>query len=104
MPRKSRIINVNITFRNTEATEALTNYVLQKTKKCLRKFVQHDTEAHVVLRVERKRQIAEISFLANGVNIAGKEESGDLYTAIDLLIDSLAQQLRKHKDKLTKRR
>jgi len=103
MPRKSKLIKIKITFRNTEATEALRDYACQKIKKCLHKFVQHDTEAHVVLRVEKNRQIAEVSFLANGTNIVGREESDDLYTALDLLTDSLAQQLRKHKEKLTQR-
>jgi putative sigma-54 modulation protein len=103
MAQKSRIINIGITFRNMEATDALRNYANDKLKKCLTKFAQHDLEAHVVLRVEKNRQIAEVSFLANGNNIVGKEESDDLYTAIDLLVGSLTQQLRKHKEKLTNR-
>ena len=103
MPRKSRLININITFRNTDATEALKTYAENKTRKCLQKFAQHDTEAHVVLRVEKNRQIAEVSFLANGANIVAKEESEDLYSAIDLLVDTLTHQLRKHKERLTAR-
>ena len=101
MAAKSKIINVNITFRNTEATEALSAYAHDKIAKCLKKFMHADTEAHVVLRVERNRQIAEVTFFASGTNISGKEESDNLYTAIDLLVDSLTRQLRKLKEKLT---
>ena len=103
MPAKSKIIKINITFRNTEATEALSSYADEKIRKCLTKFAQADTEAHVVLRVEKNRQIAEVTFNANGASISGSEESNDLYAAIDLLADSLTQQLRKHKEKLTDR-
>lgn len=103
MPPTSKIVNINITFRNTDATEAISNYVHEKIGKCISKFAQADTEAHVTLRVEKNRQMAEVSFNANGTNITGSEESSDLYAAIDLLVDNLTQQLRKHKEKLMER-
>jgi putative sigma-54 modulation protein len=102
MSENPHTINVNITFRNTEATEALKNYASEKIKHCLGKFVHHDTDAHVVLKVEKNRQIAEVSCRTDGADFNAKEESGDLYSSIDTLVNSLTQQLRKHKDKLTK--
>ncbi len=103
MPANDKIININITFRNTEPTEALTKYANDKISRCLGKFAHSDTEAHVVLRVEKNRQIAEISFRADGADFSASEESADLYSAIDLLVDSLAQQLRKHKERMTEK-
>lgn len=102
MSENTHVINVNITFRNTDATDALKNYASDKIKNCLKKFVHHDTEAHVVLKVEKNRQIAEITCHADGADFIAKEESSDLYSSIDTLVDVLTQQLRKHKDKLTK--
>ena len=101
MSEKSHIVNVAITFRNTDATEALKTYATDKVTNALKKFVHHDTEAHVVLKVEKNRQIAEVSFRTDGADFHAKEESGDLYSSIDMLVDVLNQQLRKHKDKLT---
>ena len=101
MSENSHVINVNITFRNTDATDALKTYASEKFKGCLKKFVHHDTEAHVVLKVEKNRQIAEINFHTDGADFNAKEESGDLYSSIDTLVDSLTHQLRKHKDKIT---
>ena len=98
----SEQINVNITFKNTEATDALRTYAEEKIRHCLHKFVHHPTDAHLVLSVERHRQIAEISFHGDGANFKGEEESSDLYASIDALVDSLSIQLRKHKEKLTK--
>ena len=97
----SHTINVHVTFKNTDATEALRTYATDKMSHCLKKFVHSDTEAHVVLKVEKLRQIAEISFHTDGKDFAGKEESPDLYASIDALSDSLTQQLRKHKEKVT---
>lgn len=101
MSTKGKIVNVHLTFRNTEATEALKAYATEKVTNCLQKFAHQDIEAHMVLRVEKNRQIAEVTFNCDGITLNGKEEKGDLYAAIDALVDSLTQQLRKHKEKLT---
>lgn len=97
-----KLVNVNITFRNTDATDALKAYATDKISNCVSKFIHHDTEAHVVLKVERNRQIAEVSLRSDGADFAGREESDNLYASIDALTDSISQQLRRHKDKLTK--
>jgi putative sigma-54 modulation protein len=101
MTAHSRVINVNVTFKNTEPTDALKNYAADKIKHCLQKFAHSDLEAHVVLRVEKKFQVAEVAVNCDGSTISGKEESDNLYAAIDALVGSLGQQLRKHKEKLT---
>ena len=101
MPHNTKLVNVTITFRNIEGTDPLRKYGQEKVKNCIQKFVHQDTEAHVVLRVEKARQIAEVTFRADGNDFKCSEESNDLYTSIDKLVDSLTQQLRKHKEKLT---
>lgn len=94
-------ISVNITFKNTQATEPLRSYVDEKVRHCLQKFIHRETEAHVVLNVEKNRQIAEVNLHAEGADFHCKEESADLYSSIDMLTDSLAIQLRKHKERIT---
>jgi putative sigma-54 modulation protein len=101
MGTSAHTVNVVVTFKNTEATDALRSYATDKLAHSLKKFVHSDTEAHVILRIEKLRQIAEVSFHADGKDFAGKEESQDLYASIDALSDSIAHQLRKHKEKVT---
>jgi putative sigma-54 modulation protein len=96
-----KIINVNITFRNTEATDALRTYATEKITHCLKKFVHQDTEAHVILLVEKNRQIAECNVHVFGTTVNAKEESDKLYSAIDALVDNLSHQLRKNKERVT---
>lgn len=94
-------VHINITFKNTEATEAIKNYANEKIINCLRKFIHKSLETHLVLRVEKTRHIAEITFHTEGHDFTAKEESADLYVSIDTLVSALTQQLRKHKERIT---
>jgi putative sigma-54 modulation protein len=101
MSNSSKAVHVNIAFLNVEATEAIKQYATEKVTHCVSKFAHHDTEAHMVLKVEKTRQIAEISMHLSGHDFIVKEESADLYASIDMLTTSLSNQLRKHKEKVT---
>lgn len=101
MSKNTHQINVHLTFKNVEATDALRNYVHDKIPHCLQKFVHHDTDAQVVLKVEKTRQIAECSLRSDGADFHVSEESESMYASIDSLVGTLTQQLRKHKEKLT---
>ena len=97
---KSHQVNVIITFRNTESSEALKSYASEKITSLLLKFVHADTEVHLVLKVEKNRHIAEVSFHSDGNSFSCSAESSDLYVSIDKLVDPLQEQLRRHKEKL----
>lgn len=101
MSESSKAVHVNIAFLNLEATDALKQYATDKVTHCVKKFAHHDTEAHLVLKVEKTRQIAELSMHLSGADFIVKEESENLYASIDMLADSLTTQLRKHKEKVT---
>jgi putative sigma-54 modulation protein len=100
MPNKHKNVKVSLSFRNTEPTEALVGYAEEKVRNCVQKFAHHDTEVRVVLSVEKNRQIAEAQFHCDGADFSGKQESQDLYSSIDGLVDTLTNQLRRHKDRL----
>ncbi|MCB0337243.1 MAG: ribosome-associated translation inhibitor RaiA, partial [Bdellovibrionales bacterium] len=78
-------------------------FVDEKISTCIKKYVHHETEARVVLKVEKKRHIVEVSFHTDGADFTNSEESDDMYKSVNLLVDSLSKQLRRHKEKLTKR-
>lgn len=91
-------MQVTVTFRHTEPTEALKSYAEEKIKK-IEKFLNSPQEAHVVLSVEKIRHIAEVFITADGLTITGKEETSDLYSAIDKVMDKIERQLKRQKDK-----
>jgi putative sigma-54 modulation protein len=92
-------VKVSVTFRHMRPTAPLKHYAAEKLHK-IGKFFDRPLEAHVVLSVDsRERQLAEVTIQARGMTIHGREETNDLYAAIDLLLDKVEQQIRKYKTK-----
>ena len=92
-------VKVSMTFRHTQPTDALKHYVEEKVHK-IGKYFYRPLEAHVVLMVDsRERQGAEVTLQTRRVTIHGREETTDLYSAIDLVMDKVEQQIRKYKTK-----
>lgn len=94
-------VNFSITFKNLDSSQAVKDYTQEKLSNCLKKFLHKNTDAHVMLKVEKNRHIAEVSFHADGHDFACKEESHDLYASIDALCSTVTHQVKKHKEKLT---
>lgn len=92
-------MQVSVTFRNMESREALREYVQEKIAK-LKKYLDHPLEANVVLIVEKHRHIAEVTLVANRITINAQEETEDMLSAIDRVIDKLERQILKYKEKI----
>lgn len=92
-------MNLNISGHHVEVTAAMREYVLNKLKRVERHF-DHLISAEVILSVEKLRQKAEATIHASGTNLHAEAIDGDMYAAIDIMMDKLDQQTRKHKDKL----
>ena len=92
-------MRINVTFRHMEATDALREHAEKRLRR-LAKYVHRPVDAHVILSVVKRRQIAEIVLNADRATMTAKEETGDLYSAIDLAGDTREQRARKHTEKL----
>ncbi|WP_406665862.1 ribosome hibernation promoting factor [Gallaecimonas sp. GXIMD1310] len=92
-------MQINLTGHHIDITDPLRQYVSEKFGKLERHF-DHINNVHVVLRVEKIRQIAEANLHVNGGEINASDEQQDMYAAIDGLIDKLDRQIIKHKEKL----
>ncbi|MDP2156692.1 MAG: ribosome-associated translation inhibitor RaiA [Nitrospirota bacterium] len=90
---------ISVTFRNTEGESWQRGYVEERMQK-IKKYVDKAVEAHVILSVEKFRNVVEINFAANGLNINAKEEEKDMHLAIDNAIVKIERQLKKHKEKI----
>jgi ribosomal subunit interface protein len=78
-------MQVNITARHLELTQSLADYVRKKVERCER-FFDNLVWAQAILSVEKYRQVAEIIIHAGKTTFRSKEESIDLYAAIDLAL------------------
>ena len=81
-------MQTSVTFKNIDSSENLKTFVSEKLNR-LDKFLDNPAEANVVLSVEKFRHTAEINLNGDRLTINGKEETGDMYSAIDMVLDKL---------------
>ncbi len=95
-------MRITISGKNLEITDSLRNQVNKKVSK-LERFFGEDVEAQVTLSVEGYRHIVEVTIPFNGIVIRGEESTDNMYASIDMVIDKLESQIRKHRTRLGKR-
>jgi len=93
-------LEVSVTFRHIEPTAALKDYATEKVERICGKYLRFPLEASVILSVGKQQHLAEINVHAKHFDISAHETTGDLYSAIDLAVDKLEAQLRRHKDRI----
>ncbi len=93
-------MQIHFTGHQLEITTAIKSFTEEKFQK-LKKHYQDITNVNVVFAIEKLSQIAEATIhLPHKYEVHAREESSDLYAAIDGLVDKLDRQLLKHKEKL----
>ncbi len=96
-------MQTSVTFKNLDSSEHLKSYVSDKLNRFDR-LLDNPAGANVVLRVEKFRHIAEININGDRMTINGREETEDMYSAIDMVLDKLEKQIKKGKEKTRERR
>ena len=96
-------MNIIITGRHLEVTDALKTYVEKKIKRFDR-YLTNISEANVTLTVEKYRHKAEVLLKVNGVLIQAEAITGDVYSSIDEVAEKLERQTKKYKEKLVSHR
>ncbi|HEY4160395.1 MAG TPA: ribosome-associated translation inhibitor RaiA [Polyangiaceae bacterium] len=89
-------MNVSITFRHVDPSDALKRYATTKIAK-LQKFLRQPMTAKVTLSVDRLKQVAEVRISSGGEHLEAKEGSDDLYASIDIVVGKLERQVRASK-------
>jgi putative sigma-54 modulation protein len=96
-------MDVTVTFRHTDPIESLKSYAEEKISK-IKKYIDVPLEAHIVLSVEKFRHIADVTLSLNGTRIKAVEETDDMYSAIDQVMDKVENQVKKHIGKIRRHR
>jgi putative sigma-54 modulation protein len=94
-------MNINLTFKNFEPSEHLKQYARKRFEKIV-KYMSNksdNSEVLVNLTVEKFRHKAEVTFVGDYAHISAFEESEDMYSTIDLVLDKLEAQVRKLREK-----
>jgi putative sigma-54 modulation protein len=87
-----------VTFKGLDPSDALKAYISDKLDRFDR-YLSSAAEASVVLKVEKFRHIAEIHISGDRLGITGSEETDDMYSAIDMVLDKMDKQIKKSKQK-----
>jgi putative sigma-54 modulation protein len=85
-------MNIAITFRHIESTEAIKDYCQDKVGK-LQKFLRKPMKANVTLSVEKGQQIADVSLNAGSEHYTARDASENMYASIDRVCDKLMHQM-----------
>ena len=94
-------MELTVTFRHLEPNDALRSHAKEKVSR-IEKYNSNINEVHVLLSMEKRTYIAEVIVNVNKAKLTAKQvHDENMYTAIDLVMDKIDRQVRKHKDKIT---
>ncbi len=92
-------MQISTTFRHLEPSDALKSYAEEKLER-IKKYIDEPIVAQVFMTVEKIRHCAEVTLTAKGITIKASEETNDMYSAIDAVVDKIERQLRRYKERI----
>lgn len=98
-------MNISMTFKNFEPSDHLRKYATRRFEK-LSRFVpkSENVEMTVVLTVDKFRHKADVQFSGDNINIGAVEQSSDMYATVDMVLDKLEAQVKKHRERLKEKK
>jgi len=96
--------NITIVARHLGITEAIKNYALQKAEK-IKKFFSWILQIQITLGIggDNSHIVEMIVSVSRGPTLVAEVANPDMYRAIDLAVDKVEAQLKKHKGKIQSR-
>jgi putative sigma-54 modulation protein len=91
------VMLVQLSFKHLEPTEALKNYAREKTGR-LEKYFQGRIHVEWHFTSERQNTVARCHLRGNHMDYMADAATPDSYASIDLAVDRIEKQLKKHKE------
>jgi putative sigma-54 modulation protein len=85
-------MNISITFRQMETSDAIKKYVLTKVSR-LQKLLPQPMTAKVTLTIQKQLHVAEVQISSGKKRSEAKEASEEMYASIDKVVDKLERQI-----------
>lgn len=86
-------MNISITFRHMDSSDAIKRYASGKLAK-LQRFLRQPMIGKVTVSVDKLKHSVEARISSGGEHLEAHEKSDDMYAAIDLVMDKLERQIR----------
>jgi putative sigma-54 modulation protein len=94
-------MNISITFRHMDATDAVKGYATEKVAK-MQRFLRTPLKGQVTLSCQHDRlHRVEVDIHAGADHFHAHETSEDMYASIDKVIDKIERQIVSAKESLT---
>ena len=98
-------MNIAFAFKNFEPSDHLKKYASRRFEK-LGRFIHktENVEMAVNLSVDKFRHKAEVQIAGDNFNLSAAEQSEDMYATVDMILDKLEAQIKKHSEKMKEKR
>jgi putative sigma-54 modulation protein len=92
-------MQISVSFRNLDPSDHLKGYAENRMAR-FKKYLEEPIDIYLVLSIQKFRHMADVTISANGLKIKAQEETGDLYSAIDMVLDKVEKQVKRHREKI----
>lgn len=98
-------MRVIIRGKGVEVTDAMENYVKEKSENFMDKFFPDfdDVEIQGRMKVEKLKHFAELTMHFHSYMLRGESVSSDMYNSVDEAFKNIETQYRKHKERLSRK-
>ncbi len=94
-------MEISVYYNNLNSSDAIKSYVENKIGK-VKKYLDEPINAQVTLSVEKLNHIVKVNLNAHGYVIHVEEKDTNLYSAIDLVADTLERKIKKYLERIKK--
>ncbi|MFN7144805.1 MAG: ribosome hibernation-promoting factor, HPF/YfiA family [Myxococcota bacterium] len=91
-------MELEFTFRNVEPTDAIKAWANKRFQK-VTKHLKDPSSAHLVVVVDKFRHRAELTVHSHGEILRATDETDDMYTALDGVMQKLEQVAQRQKER-----
>ena len=95
-------MQVKVTFRNTDSNDGVKDRAEEKADK-IKKLMHSPIQVSFIFSKDKLNHFSELTVTGDGVHLSSSVKSTDFFSAIDDSVDKMVSQLRKHKDKTSKK-
>jgi putative sigma-54 modulation protein len=98
-------MNIAYAFKNFDPSEHLKSYAARRFHKLARFMPKaNNIVLNVNMAVDKFRHKIEVQVSGDNLNISAVEQSQDMYSSVDMVLEKLEAQLKKHVEKIKDKR
>lgn len=90
-------MNLSMSFKNMDPSDAIEVYTTEKSQK-LAKYFNGNIHVTWIFSLERLHRTAHCHLVGNNMDYFGEESTEDLRASIDMALEKIEKQIRKHKE------